>query len=110
MLRLAAQLISREAVDVEKLIQLAQKERKKSVLADLANAAFAAEELDLTHFFEEDQVVLRPSRREVRIPIPGHWKKLKLSRLSDADLFLSKLMRNDPIDRMVPITLCAVRV
>lgn len=67
---------------------------------DQVNALFADQELYISHFFEESQVVLTPDWLSKRIPIHGHWTKLGLYRLGNEDLFLSKLMRDDPIDRM----------
>jgi hypothetical protein len=59
---------------------------------------FFDQELYISHLFEEDQVVLTPEWKNQRVPIQGCWNKLKVYRLSDIDLFLSKLMRNDPQD------------
>jgi KTSC domain len=63
------------------------------------NEEFKEDGLYITHLFEEDQVVLSPDWRKYRVLIPGPWKKLTIYRLGDGDLFLSKLMRNDPQDR-----------
>jgi hypothetical protein len=63
------------------------------------NRLFADQELYVSHFFEETQVVLTPEWRSKRVPIQGQWKQLRVFRLGDEDLFLSKLMRDDPIDR-----------
>lgn len=63
------------------------------------NEELAPQGLYVSHFFAEDQVVLRPHWRHHRIAVPGPWKHLRLHRLSDEDLFLSKLMRDDPLDR-----------
>ncbi len=65
---------------------------------DAVNRQFANEELYITHLFEESQVVLQPDWRENRRPLPGDWPQLRLYRLGDLDLFLSKLMRDDPLD------------
>lgn len=62
------------------------------------NQEFRDQELYVSHFFEEDQVVLTPDWRRHRLPLAGPWKRLRLYRLGDVDLFLSKLMRDDPID------------
>jgi len=43
--------------------------------------------------------VLRPDWRTHRVPIHGPWGELSLYRLGDLDLFLSKLMRDDPVDQ-----------
>jgi len=67
---------------------------------DEVNLLFADQELYISHFFEESQVILTPEWRSKRVPVRGTWKNLKLFRLGNEDLFLSKLMRDDPIDRM----------
>lgn len=66
---------------------------------DKVNRALAGEDLYISHFFEEDQVILRPQWKQDRVKIPGTWRKLDLYRLGDLDLLLSKLMRDDPIDQ-----------
>ena len=66
---------------------------------DDLNKAYADQELYISHFFEEDQVVLQPDWKANRKRIEGPWKQLSLYRLGDEDLFLSKLMRDDPIDQ-----------
>jgi hypothetical protein len=63
------------------------------------NGLFAAEGLFMSHLFEETQVVLTPEWRCRRVPIAGPWRNLDLYRLGDIDLLLSKLMRDDPVDR-----------
>lgn len=63
------------------------------------NRLFADQELYISHFFEESQVVLTPNWRNKRMPIRGSWNNLNLFRLGNEDLFLSKLMRDDPLDR-----------
>ena len=62
------------------------------------NRELAAQELYASHFFEETQVILRPTLRQARVQIPENWKRLQLWRLSDLDLLLSKLMCDDPQD------------
>jgi KTSC domain len=62
------------------------------------NRAFRDQELYVSHLFEENQVVLTSEWRNQRVQINGPWKKLTVYRLGDIDLFLSKLMRNDPQD------------
>jgi hypothetical protein len=54
--------------------------------------------LYVLHLFEEDQVILTSKWRDQRVRINGPWKKLRVYRLGDVDLFLTKLMRNDPQD------------
>lgn len=63
------------------------------------NAALATEGLYLSHLFTEDQVILRPNWRSCRVALSGTWSHLKLYRLGDLDFVLSKLMRDDPLDR-----------
>ncbi|MBI5154914.1 hypothetical protein HZA57_06730 [Candidatus Poribacteria bacterium] len=63
------------------------------------NEELATRGLYVSHFFVEDQVILRAAWRENRKPIGGGWRRLSLFRLGDLDLLLSKLMRDDPIDR-----------
>lgn len=62
------------------------------------NRELADQELYISHFFEESQVILRPNWRKQRVKIKRSWKNLILYRLGDIDLLLSKLMRDDPID------------
>ena len=62
------------------------------------NQELADQELYISHFFTESQVILLPDWHSKRIPIPGNWKHLDLYRLGNIDLLLSKLMRDDPID------------
>ncbi len=66
---------------------------------DQVNGLFADQELYISHFFEESQVILTPEWRSKRVRIRSSWNNLDLYRLGDEDLFLSKLMRDDPIDR-----------
>jgi len=66
---------------------------------DKTNDNLADQELYISHFFTEDQVVLRPPWRNNRIRLPGDWSHLILYRLANMDLLLSKLMRDDPIDQ-----------
>ncbi len=77
--------------------ELARRTNFWDVIATV-NRQFRDQELYISHFFEEDQVVLTPDWRSHRIPIPGTRMRLTLYRLGDVDLFLSKLMRDDPID------------
>ena len=62
------------------------------------NVKLEKEGLYITHFFSEDQVILLPDWHDNLFAIQGNWKNLKLFRLSDMDLLLSKFMRYDPID------------
>jgi len=63
------------------------------------NEELAEDDLYISHFFTEDQVVLRPCWREQRERLSGEWSNLSLYRLGNPDLLLSKLMRDDPIDQ-----------
>ena len=67
--------------------------------AEELNEELADEGLYISHFFTEDQVILLPDWRQNRACITGPWNHLDLYRLGDADLLLSKLMRDDPIDQ-----------
>ncbi len=62
------------------------------------NAELADQGLYISHFFEEDQVILRPDWHAHVKSIKVPWKNIDLYRLGDLDLLLSKLMRDDPID------------
>ena len=62
------------------------------------NQALADQELYISHFFTESQVILLPDWRSSRMPLSDKWVNLDLYRLGNIDLLLSKLMRNDPID------------
>jgi hypothetical protein len=66
---------------------------------DQVNQHLGNQGLYISHFFTEDMVILRPCWREQRKPIESAWDKLVLYRLSDVDLLLSKLMRDDPQDQ-----------
>lgn len=63
-----------------------------------ANAELAPSGLYISHLFDESQLVLTPEWRQHRVPLGGQWKHLRLYRLGDEDLFLTKLMRFDPVD------------
>lgn len=63
------------------------------------NEALAPDGLYMSHLFVEDQVILTPEWRQQRKEVSGSWSNLDLHRLGDEDLFLSKLMRDDPQDR-----------
>lgn len=62
------------------------------------NQEFEDDGLYMTHLFDEDQVVLRPNWRSMRVRIDRPFVRLTLYRLADADLLLSKMMRYDPTD------------
>ena len=63
------------------------------------NQDLADQELYISHFFTESQVIVLPDWHSNRVPLHGTWKHLDLYRLGNIDLLLSKLMRDDPIDR-----------
>jgi hypothetical protein len=65
---------------------------------DVVNQELTEEGLYMTHLFDEDQVILRENWRDCHLPVPGSWAHLRLFRLHDLDLLLSKCMRYDPID------------
>jgi len=67
-------------------------------VVNAVNAELTDQELYISHFFEEDQVILRPDWRIHRVKITRRWNHLDLYRLGSLDLLLSKLMRDDPID------------
>lgn len=63
------------------------------------NRELAPVGLYVSHFFTEDQVILTPEWKTHRVSITGPWRRLSVYRLGDKDLLLSKLMRDDPLDR-----------
>jgi len=91
------------SLDVDAVLWLGQAEELAAstnfwdALAQL-NREFDAEGLYLSHLFDEDQVILSPAWRSRRIPVDLSLAHLRILRLSDPDLALSKLMRYDPID------------
>lgn len=62
------------------------------------NQELAEDDLYVSHFFTEDQVVLLPDWKRNRVALPRSYRHLDLHRLGNQDLLLSKLMRDDPID------------
>jgi hypothetical protein len=91
--------------DVDAVLWLGQAEELAAAttfweVIDGLNGELADQGLYISHFFTEDQVILLPEWRRNRVRIPGSWIHLDLYRLGDADLLLSKLMRDDPIDRV----------
>lgn len=89
--------------DVDAVLWLGQAEEMNETTdfwqaVDATNHALADQELYISHFFTEEQVVLRPSWKECRMALHGPWTHLSLYRLANMDLLLSKLMRDDPID------------
>jgi hypothetical protein len=90
--------------DVDAVLWLGQAEELASTTtfweaANALNDELAVEGLYISHFFTEDQIILTPEWRKKRIRLPGPWTHLDLYRLGNADLLLSKLMRDDPIDQ-----------
>jgi len=65
---------------------------------DAVNEELRDQDLYISHLFEETQVILTPEWKKNRRPIEGSWRHLRLYRLGDGDLLLSKLMRDDPTD------------
>lgn len=62
------------------------------------NKELAEQELYISHFFVEDQVIMTSDWKKNRCVIHGTWQHLDVYRLGNADLLLSKLMRDDAID------------
>lgn len=92
-----------QSMDVDGVLWLGQAEKLLHggnfwTAVDLTNQELAPQGLYISHFFEESQLVLTASWRQQRAPIQGPWNHLCLLRLGDKDLFLTKLMRYDPID------------
>lgn len=63
------------------------------------NDELSSSGLYISHFFTEDQVLLQPDWKTNRVELLDVWPHLSLYRLSDLDLVLSKLMRDDAIDQ-----------
>lgn len=92
-----------QSLDVDIILWLGQAEHLMAQgsfwqTLEQVNQQLAGQRLYISHFFEESQVILRSCWREERVPIGGDWQWLRLYRLSDPDLFLSKCMRYDPVD------------
>lgn len=90
--------------DVDAVLWLGQAEELKErtnfwEAVEAVNRELAERELYVSHFFTEDQVILQPDWKEHRVRIPGPWRHLDLYRLGNLDLLLTKLMRDDPLDR-----------
>lgn len=97
----AATLLS---MDVDAVFWLGQAEELNQQTnfweaVEQVNQLLGKDGLYISHFFEEDMVILRPEWRGVRSRINLPVKRLALFRLSDMDLLLSKLMRDDPQDQ-----------
>ncbi len=92
-----------QSLDVDGVLWLGQAEELKQsgnfwTAVEQTNRDLAPQGLYLSHFFEESQLILTSDWRQLRVPIQGPWNHLCLSRLGDQDLFLTKLMRYDPLD------------
>ncbi len=93
-----------QSLDVDAVLWLGQAEELANEsnfweALEVTNRKLEPEGLYMSHLFEENQVILTKEWRERRLPIKGSWANLRLHRLSDEDLLLSKLMRDDPQDR-----------
>jgi hypothetical protein len=93
-----------ESMDVDAVLSLGQAEALLETTnfwqaIEESNQALAESGLYVSHLFVEDQVILTSSWLANRLPIRGPWKRLKVLRLGNEDLLLSKLMRDDPHDR-----------
>jgi hypothetical protein len=92
-----------QSLDVDGVLWLGQAEELLKSgnfwpAVELTNQELAPRGLYISHFFEESQLILTPAWRQQRVPVKAPWTRLRLLRLSDQDLFLTKLMRYDPVD------------
>jgi hypothetical protein len=90
--------------DVDAVLWLGQAEELQETTnfweaIERVNQQLSDQELYISHFFTESQVLLMPDWRKNRVPIQSEWERLDVYRLGDIDLLLSKLMRDDPLDR-----------
>ena len=93
-----------QSLDVDAVLWLGQAEELANQsnfweALEVTNRKLEPEGLYMSHLFEESQVILTKEWRERRPMIEGSWANLRLYRLSDEDLLLSKMMRDDPQDR-----------
>jgi hypothetical protein len=91
------------SLDVDAVLWIGQAEELERsgnfwMALEQINDEFEEDGLYMTHLFDEDQVVLRPTWRNERVSIARPFRRLSLHRLADADLLLSKMMRYDPTD------------
>ncbi len=91
------------SLDVDAVLWLGQAEALEQhsnfwEALEQVNLEFEEDGLYMTHLFDEDQVVLRENWVQERVVVALPYDHLKLYRLADADLLLSKLMRYDPTD------------
>ncbi|MBU4198566.1 MAG: hypothetical protein KKE37_07065 [Verrucomicrobia bacterium] len=92
-----------QSMDVDGVFWMGQAESLMRIgnfweAVEITNRELAPQGLYISHFFEESQLILTAQWRQQRMPINGSWQNLCLMRLSDQDLFLTKLMRYDPLD------------
>lgn len=90
--------------DVDAVLWLGQAEALKERTnfwesIEAVNRELGERDLYISHFFTEDQVILLPDWKANRVSVPGPWRRLDLFRLGNIDLLLTKLMRDDPLDR-----------
>ncbi len=93
-----------QSLDVDVVLWLGQAEELKRATnfweaIEETNEVLAPEGFYISHLFVEDQVILTAEWKRNRARIGKRWPNLDLYRLSDEDLLLSKLMRDDPQDR-----------
>jgi hypothetical protein len=76
-------------------------ERKSNFweILEALNLHFEPAGLYMTHLFDEKDVILTPDWLKNRVPLDIGYLRLSLLRLGNLDLLVSKMMRNDPIDR-----------
>lgn len=91
------------SMDVDIVLWLGQAEELAAsgnfwLALEQLNREFSTDGLYISHLFDESQIILSPCWRERRNHIALNLKKIRLFRLSDMDLLLSKLMRYDPAD------------
>jgi hypothetical protein len=89
--------------DVDGVLWLGQAEKMTQETnfweaVEKVNMQFREQELYISHLFVEDQLILTPQWKKQRLRISGPWRKLKVYRLGNEDLFLTKMMRDDPQD------------
>ncbi len=102
-LRFPDQTIYSRTVDVDVILQHGQAESWLDHnnfwdVVEQLNATFRPENLYMTHFFDEQQLILRPNWQQHRTAWPNSYKNLRIYLPADEDLLLTKMMRYDPID------------
>lgn len=93
-----ARTVDIDVILVEGQAETYQRDTNFWEIVEQINQTFAPEGLFISHFFEEGQVIMRPSWRAVRVSLIGSYTRVMLYRPANEDLFLTKLMRFDPID------------